>query len=294
MSHHDTTVAANADSRNGRRVKPKHVLPKVGELERHYRRAAFFASHFSKSGHKPPPKKTELMASIRRGASTFGHLNRARNALHINDALKLTDALDVDVEDVFEIPEQLEIEVARHHQKRKEARERDFQSDRKKEMGAKPLPLTRRPMLSVVEDLRDAARYEVDPTLATSRNAKHFDDFGHVLEEARRLAQAGKLHAAASMISELVKGIHPSGSWDVLTGRYVERAMVDATSEDVYGEPDVEARRVLVLKLSQEAELQGHTVDRSRETHVPSNEERYSDEEVDLLSELFAWHGGSF
>jgi hypothetical protein len=124
--------------------------------------------------------------------------------------------------------------------------------------------------------------------------ASLIDELAPRLALAEEKARAGHLFTAAKVIDDFLEELSTERPWNLLAGRYVERRMIDEDNLDVYGEPDVEPRKVLVVKLSRLEAEPDYTVDRSGEARQESNNERCSDEDCDAgMSELVAW-GGEF
>ena len=68
--------------------------------------------------------------------------------------------------------------------------------------------------------------------------------------------------------------------------------MFDEDVRDPYSEPDVRPRKVLVVKLSRAEAEPDFMIDRSMEARQETNNERWSDEDLDAgMSDLIAWAG---
>lgn len=115
------TTETEAPVTRKRRLPEGRVMPKQGALERAYRRKARpFLRRASDSLRRGVdyPTRASLMAIINQGPSVFGHLNKGRNSLHINDALVLAGALDANVEDLVEVDDRVERIVREHRMRR--------------------------------------------------------------------------------------------------------------------------------------------------------------------------------
>lgn len=235
------------------------------------------------------------MAMINQGPSVFGHLNKGRNSLHINDALVLAGALDANVEDLVEVDYRVARIVREHRMRRFAAWKKVRDEAWNARMAAFRLPLTRHDGEALVGLLLGKERLHV--VLPRTRDvdlssATLVDELASCLAMAETTARSGNLFTAAKIIDEYLDEMSTQRTWNLLAARYVERLMFDEDDLDLYGEPDVCPRKVLVVKLSRQEAEPDHTVDRTGEARQESNNERWCDEDHDAgMGDLVAWAG---
>lgn len=300
----DTIDMNEAEKPVPRKRKPAHgrVLPKPGALDRAYQ---WYAGKSSISlvvnrGMKRGVDymtRAELMRAIGQAPSVYGHINKGRNCIHVNDALKISDILGKNVEDLFVLDDRVE-EIVRKHRRERFAEWKKQQDDAWNAlMGSFRLPLVRHDGKAIVPLLLQAPRLHFVPPETRDvdlSGASLIDELVPRLKAAERKARAGSAFLAAKEIDDFVQQISAQRPWNLLAARYVERRMIDEDDLDAYGEPNVEAGKVLVVKLSRRDAEPDFRIDRSAEARHESNSERWSDADFDAgMSELTAW-GGEF
>jgi len=294
----DTITTEHPPSVTKRPLGPERVMPKPGALDEAYRRYARGGIWLTSGGRNEPRRrgkdyktKEQLMLLIgQESASAWGHINKARNALCLNRAIELAQELDVPVEQLFEIHE----EAQRHLRgKQREQFRKDREEWKKRwatNMREFPLPLEMAKPLQVVDWLAKADRVAfVNSDDEFERldlsTAQLVDDFQNRMGLAKRV---GRL-TAGKQIEDYLSELSQSSKWGILAARYVERILWNDEPND-FGEIDVRASKVLVLKLSTKPGEPDHVIDRTGEHDDESNAEAACDrEDYRAFEELADW-----
>jgi len=276
----------------------KRVMPKPWALEEAYRRYAkggiLLAAESAKGSRrrgKDYLTKDQIMRVIgQESASAWGHINKARNALDVESALLLAKTLEVPVDQLFDIHEA----AARHLRgKQREQLRKDREEWTKRwstKMQAFPLPLERAAPLQVVDWVAEADRIVFVNSddefgcldLSTAQLADDFKSRIALAKKVGRLTAGKQLEDYLAELSQVAK-------WGILAARYVERICWDDEPDD-FGNLDVRASKVLVLKLSTKPGEPGHEIDRTKEYDGESNAEAACDrEDYREFEELAAW-----
>lgn len=297
----DTTDAAKPAPKK-RKPSLGRVMPKPGALERAY-------GWYSNTGsvarlargklRRGVDYKTraELMEAINQKPSVFGHIDKGRNSIHVKDALRLADILRTNVEDLVVLDDYAEEIAHKHRAERFAAWKKEQDEAWNALMGSFRLPLVRHDGTAILSLMLQKERLRFVPPSTREVDlcaASLVDELVPRLEAAEKKARAGGAFLAAKEIDDFLEQLSTERTWSLLAARYVERQMIDEDDLDIYGGPDVRARKVLVVKLSRLGAEPDFRIDRSGEARHESNNERWSDEDRDAgMSDLTAW-GGEF
>lgn len=295
MTDTHTTPAPTVATK--RKLPATRLMPKPGALDAAYRRYAQGGIRIFTERGKPRKRgehyktKDELMLAIgQKSASAWGHLNKARNALDIESAIQLAEEMETTVETIFEIHEEAE----RHLNKlRREEWRRKHDAWKQKwtaTMKAFPLPLTKSTPLDVADwivaaDRIEFAKLDGEFNRLDLSTAQIVDELPKRIERAKTLGR----YTAGKEIEDFLVELSATADWVLLAGRYVERECLSDEPDD-YGNLDVPARKILVLKLSTLPEDPDFTVDRSSEYDGESNaEEACERQDYRAFEDLAAW-----